>query len=379
MAGMNSVITQLKKHRITIISILAFAVAFGCIFAFAGNKNESASISDEELLVSGAQSSAESESANSEAELLEGIGIYVDGYLVAAVDDEASAQQAIDSVLSFRILSLGIDPDAVCAFTNEIEYVSGKYAPEAFVDDNEIATLLGMKNKHEFSTSVLDYSGELLPVKLSVRSTLNFSQTVVIEHPVKTVYTDSIRDGVVNVVTKGYDGGGTETYEVICVDGVEISRTVLSLDVTIEPSPEVIRIGTCSDGMNVATHGDFIKPYDGIVTSYMGPRWGRTHNGIDIADSECNGAPAVAAADGIVIRADWYGGYGNCVIIDHGNGVQTLYAHFKSLTVSVGDVVKAGDVVGKIGSTGNSTGPHLHFEVHVDGEIVNPLIFVDYE
>ncbi|MBO5768257.1 MAG: M23 family metallopeptidase, partial [Clostridia bacterium] len=125
----------------------------------------------------------------------------------------------------------------------------------------------------------------------------------------------------------------------------------------------------------------FEKPYDGIITSYVGPRWGRTHNGLDIvADGRgCKGDPVYAAADGVVVRADWYGGYGNCVIIDHGDGIQTLYAHFSKITVKEGDVVKVGDEVGKIGSTGNSTGPHLHFEVHVDGEIVNPLIFVDYE
>ena len=145
------------------------------------------------------------------------------------------------------------------------------------------------------------------------------------------------------------------------------------------PSDEVIKIGTQSNGITVATLGTFIKPYDGVVTSYIGPRWGRTHNGIDIAGDRCNGKPAYAACDGVVVRADWYGGYGNCVIIDHGNGVQTLYAHLSAISVQVGDVLSAGDEVGKIGSTGNSTGPHLHFEVHVDGEIVNPLIFVNYE
>ncbi|MBQ8895512.1 MAG: peptidoglycan DD-metalloendopeptidase family protein [Clostridia bacterium] len=165
------------------------------------------------------------------------------------------------------------------------------------------------------------------------------------------------------------------------MDGIVSERETLSVDVTVAPADEVVRVGTSSNGKEVASIGTFQKPYDGIITSYVGPRWGRTHNGIDIvADGRpCKGDPAYAAADGVVVRADWYGGYGNCVIIDHGDGIQTLYAHFSKLSVQVGDVVKAGDEVGKIGSTGNSTGPHLHFEVHVDGEIVNPLIFVDYE
>ncbi len=380
MARFENVLTQLKKHKITIISILAFAVAFGCIFAFAGNKDESTSLPDEESVVSDATSGVAPEASTPEEEkLLDGIGVYVDGKLIAAVNDEATAQNAIDKYVSFKSLSLGIDSNAVCELTNTIEFTSGKYSSEAFADENEIAAMLGMKNKHEFVSSVHNYMNEVVSVKLSIRSTQSVSQIVVIEHSVKTVYTDAMRDGVVEVVTKGFDGEGKETYEVICVDGVEISRTMLSHEVVVEPTPKVVRVGTCSDGMDVATHGDFIKPYDGIITSYMGPRWGRTHKGIDIADSRCNGAPAVAAAGGVVVRAEFSGGYGNCVVIDHGNGIKTLYAHFQSLSVSVGDVVNAGDEVGKIGSTGNSTGPHLHFEVHVDGEIVNPLIFVDYE
>ena len=87
----------------------------------------------------------------------------------------------------------------------------------------------------------------------------------------------------------------------------------------------------------------------------------------------------VAAAGGVVIKADWYSGYGKCVIIDHGNGVLTYYAHFQTLKVSEGDVVEAGDVVGLIGSTGNSTGNHLHFEIRINGEAVDPLKYIDYE
>ena len=130
----------------------------------------------------------------------------------------------------------------------------------------------------------------------------------------------------------------------------------------------------------------FILPVSGALSKKHDPKLQvfsqtmndyRVHLGVDIVTAE--NAPVYAAADGVVVRADWYGGYGNCVIIDHGDGIQTLYAHFSKITVKEGDVVKVGDEVGKIGSTGNSTGPHLHFEVHVDGEIVNPLIFVDYE
>jgi len=98
----------------------------------------------------------------------------------------------------------------------------------------------------------------------------------------------------------------------------------------------------------------------------------RMHTGIDIGGIGYD-APVYASADGIVITAGWLGGYGNAVIIDHGNGISTLYGHNSKLTVKVGQEVKRGDLIAKSGSTGVSTGPHIHFEVRVNGKTVNPL------
>ncbi|HEX3290947.1 MAG TPA: peptidoglycan DD-metalloendopeptidase family protein [Gaiella sp.] len=112
-------------------------------------------------------------------------------------------------------------------------------------------------------------------------------------------------------------------------------------------------------------------PVSGPVTSGFGLRWGRMHEGIDIAVGM--GTTVRAAAAGTVIYAGWMGGYGNLVVVDHGNGLSTAYAHNSSLAVGVGQSVAAGDVVSYSGSTGNSTGPHVHFEVRVDGSAVDPL------
>jgi len=98
----------------------------------------------------------------------------------------------------------------------------------------------------------------------------------------------------------------------------------------------------------------------------------KMHTGIDIGGIGYD-APVYASADGIVITAGWLGGYGNTVIIDHGNGISTLYGHNSKLTVKVGQEVKRGDLIAKSGSTGVSTGPHIHFEVRVNGKTVNPL------
>lgn len=114
----------------------------------------------------------------------------------------------------------------------------------------------------------------------------------------------------------------------------------------------------------------FIWPASGPVTSGFGPRWGRMHTGIDIAVPY--GSPVVASKAGVVVIASWYGGYGNLVVIDHGNGVTTWYGHNSSFAVSVGQTVQQGQVIAMAGSTGNSTGPHVHFEIRFNYNPVNP-------
>lgn len=101
----------------------------------------------------------------------------------------------------------------------------------------------------------------------------------------------------------------------------------------------------------------------------------KQHTGIDIGNAGF-GAPIIAAADGIVTMAGWYGGYGNCVIINHGSGISTLYGHGQTILTEVGKEVKKGDLIMEVGSTGNSTGPHLHFEVRVNGSCVDPMPYL---
>jgi murein DD-endopeptidase MepM/ murein hydrolase activator NlpD len=115
----------------------------------------------------------------------------------------------------------------------------------------------------------------------------------------------------------------------------------------------------------------FIWPVQGVLTSGFGWRWGRMHEGIDLAVGV--GTPVVAAASGTVIVAGWLGGYGNLVVIDHGNGISTAYGHNTSVTVGVGQSVAQGQLISYSGSTGHSTGPHVHFEVRINGTPVDPL------
>lgn len=125
--------------------------------------------------------------------------------------------------------------------------------------------------------------------------------------------------------------------------------------------PVAISGTSITSGYGVREH-----PIQGVV---------REHTGIDIGNATY-GSPVVAAADGVVSYAGWLGGYGNCVMINHGDGITTLYGHGQKIITSLHEEVKQGDLIMEVGSTGNSTGPHLHFEVRINGNYANPLNYV---
>lgn len=138
--------------------------------------------------------------------------------------------------------------------------------------------------------------------------------------------------------------------------------------------------GSTNNGGSVGVTSRYIRPTSGVVTSSYGPRIhpikGQVgfHTGVDIGAGY--GTPIKAAASGTVVVAGWVSGYGKTVIIDHGNGEQTLYGHTSSYNVSAGQTVKQGEVIAHVGSTGNSTGPHLHWEIRKNGQHVSPMAYV---
>jgi murein DD-endopeptidase MepM/ murein hydrolase activator NlpD len=137
--------------------------------------------------------------------------------------------------------------------------------------------------------------------------------------------------------------------------------------------------GGYSGGYSGTWSGHLLKPVPGPVGSGFGMRYHpilhyyRMHTGVDLHAGY--GTPIRAADKGMVVYAGWRGGYGKCIIIDHGSGVATVYAHMSSLDVGNGQVVSRGSCLGRVGSTGLSTGPHLHFEVRRNGTPVNPLSY----
>lgn len=149
---------------------------------------------------------------------------------------------------------------------------------------------------------------------------------------------------------------------------------------TVRRSQVIMRPTSPNAGTRTWGTGHYLTPAQGPITSPFGyrvhPIFGtmRFHTGVDIG--AYYGSPVLASDSGVVIDSGWMGGYGNCIIVDHGGGYSTLYAHCSELYVSYGQSVARGQQIAAVGSTGNSTGPHLHFEVRINGEPVDPLGFI---
>ncbi len=142
----------------------------------------------------------------------------------------------------------------------------------------------------------------------------------------------------------------------------------------IYPGQQLVVPGSGTVASRGSLSNSLVWPVSGTITSGYGPRWGKFHYAIDIAAPK--GRPIKAATAGVIEYSGWKTSYGYCVVIDHGRGVKTVYGHASKLYVRKGDRVAAGQTIAAVGSTGFSTGPHVHFEVVVNGRNVNPLAYL---
>ena len=203
-----------------------------------------------------------------------------------------------------------------------------------------------------------------------------------IAHSTEYKDTSSLLKGENKVVTKGSDGKKSVTYEVKEANGSTLEKNVVKEVVISEPVTEVVNRGTGSIQISSRSaynsgggSGTLAWPLSSNkITSPYGTRSRGFHSGIDLAAK--TGTSVYAAAGGTVELASWYYGYGNCIVINHGNGVKTRYAHLSAYKVSVGTTVSRGQLIALSGNTGNSTGPHLHFEVIVNGVTKNPVNYL---
>ncbi|MBR7092517.1 MAG: peptidoglycan DD-metalloendopeptidase family protein [Clostridia bacterium] len=291
-----------------------------------------------------------------------GAGLYINDDFVGAAEDSEQLSRLVTETLAARRDGSGED---FASFVDDVQLRDGLYPSASFLPLSTLEAYIGQLDVQVSRLIVYDES-------------IAFSKKTVKD---KTKYL-----GYSHVKTKGVNGTCRYTAQVVYLNGEQVSKTVLTSEITQEPVTQVTVIGamTYNDstvaGDGVAT-GRFIwpVPYTKNITSYFGARWGSTHYGIDISAGGVNGKPILAADGGKVIAVNtsgWGGGWGNYVLIDHGNGYKTRYAHCKSVVVKVGQKVAQGELIAYVGSTGDSTGPHLHFEVLLNEKRVNPLPYL---
>lgn len=268
-------------------------------------------------------------------------------------------------------------------FNNAIKKVASAYSTNLNIDESKI-TSINVKGNISFkdekvNISKLSSEEELADNIIKNKSLIdvdivvNDTRLVDIEPSVKIERSEELLIGE-SKVTEGKKGKKEQNINITYRNGEKKSVSVLSENIIEQSSSKVITKGTKS--ILNGTSAVFTSPTrGGTITSNFGERWGKNHNGLDIAGNI--GDPVMAALDGKV-KSTFYerDGYGNVVILEHEGGVETRYAHMSKIGVKTGDTVKKGDIVGEVGSTGRSTGPHLHFEVRVNGSPVDPQKYI---
>lgn len=336
--------------------------------------------------------------------------LYVDGEFIGATPYAG----ALDELLK-QLKAAGTDEDTIsCDFTESVE-IKEEYVPSDEIMNlgylaetlystktaevnyevkkgdtwSEIAEANGLTSKElEALNPGYDINrlsiGEILTLSASVpylTRTVVQKERYVAEVNYDVEYTDdaSMYKGDTKVTSKGVFGAADVVANVTYVNGEETERTVLSSVTLREPVTEHQLRGT-KERPTWHPTGTFRWPTTGRITSRFGGRrspggiGSTNHKGIDIAAPR--GTPVYAADGGTVTYAGWMGGYGYLVRINHGNGYETYYGHNSSLTVSVGAHVYKGQQIARVGSTGNSTGNHCHFEVRYNGVARNPLNYL---
>lgn len=339
----------------------------------------------------------------------QGYGIYVDGRQVVTCKDEETAKKVLDAVTDeFTEKSKDITYSEV-GFQEKVEIKkttvklknisSYNQAKKIMLTSGskEIAytvkngdSIYGICEKYDISVNELkknndDFDMNMIhagdKIIISKASAAVSVKTVALEkyaekvkYKTKVIKNNSMYKGNSKVIQEGKNGKRVVIAEVTRINGDKISKKEISTKTITKTITKVIEKGTKEPPKTAAT-GSLTYPIQGAtITSYFGYRWGRLHEGVDFGVSE--GTTVRAADGGVVVQSGWNGAYGICVQIDHENGMKTLYAHCSSTLVSAGERVYKGQAISLSGNTGRSTGPHLHFEVIVNGSVTDPFNYI---
>ncbi|MDP5276054.1 peptidoglycan DD-metalloendopeptidase family protein [Chengkuizengella axinellae] len=359
-----------------------------------------------------------------------GIELVVNGEIIAIVKDEETAQQILDKIKNKYVPEERVEGEAAILsddaksadetkqestlkevnFNEEVELKQVETQPEEIakpesvvtsletgdvvldkyiVEEGDCITCIAQKldipsyviyeNNQLSEDSILNIGDELNVTVLKPTLSVETIEEVVEERDIhfdtEYIVDDTLKLGKNEVITPGKPGRIEVVYEVVKLDGrvQEERKKVISETILLEPVTKVVKKG--SKVVPGEGTGNFRWPLvSPSITSYYGYRWGSLHAALDMV----SGNRKILASDtGKVIYAGYSGSYGNNIIIDHQNGYKTLYAHLQSIHVSVGMNVERGEQIGVMGSTGNSTGPHLHFEIIKNGVQQNPLVYLN--
>lgn len=229
--------------------------------------------------------------------------------------------------------------------------------------DEELGESSGLKKATDFP-GVFVTNKE--PFSLDIIIKDKRTERVVLPQTAILNYDETLEKGEEVVEREGVDGELLRNSENFFINGQVVKTEVLEEVVSVEPSSEIRRVGDRDEAMKPK----FGWPSIGRITSGFGPRFDGFHRGLDIANYL--GATVRASQRGKVVFAGFSGSYGNVVIIDHKGGYQTRYAHLLKPLVSVSQIVDKNEAIGLMGSTGNSTGSHVHFEILKNGELIDP-------
>ena len=287
--------------------------------------------------------------------IVEASTLYVDGKAVLCAE-KATLESALNTRLNVYKPS---DVECTSRFTKSISQENSYYMTSDLANKAQVESVV---NELEVITELRKTTDVMVPYTSTVKKT---NEQII---------------GYSAVTVKGVSGVNRLTQDIVMVNGNVTSCVDVSNEVVIAPVNEVIVKGTAKTLASAkqkqeAHAAGFIFPVPAgtwRISSYWGD--GRNHKGIDIC---ANGGTSIfAVADGKVVHAGWKGDYGYCVIIEHASGMRTLYAHARQVCCSVGDTVSQGEVIALVGTTGQSTGNHVHFEVIVNGRRIDPAPYI---
>lgn len=347
----------------------------------------------------------------SDEDIVSATGLYVDGKFHGAVQNVKKIEDAMDSVL--EPYTADNDDDTTAGFVQNVSLTEGIFFTDTIVDEDELAEkITGLVEGEVWYTVVQGDSPSLIASKNGLRLRELYSLNPELEggglwvgdqvlvsqavpflqvkevvrevREVETAYSverkqnSKMTYGTTKTVQAGEKGINKVTVDVTYIDGIAQSETIIETEIVKEPVTEILEFGTympAVGNVSVSGSGAFGWPTGGgvrISRGFAGQY--PAHNGVDIAGPI--GTPIYASDDGVVTLAKYTNvGYGVYLIVDHGNGYQTLYAHCSSLLVGYGEEVKKGQLIARMGSTGNSTGSHLHFEIKSGNVRYDPYKF----